>query len=441
MDEQNNLQQTLADVLELNNKGTHTTPAAHLYPHQWLWDSCFIAIGLRHIDVKKAQTEIESLFRGQWSNGLMPNMIFSDDRQYSLDRKMWSSHLSPFSPGDYATSGITQPPVIAEAIVRVGEKMKKTERIQWYKKMLPKLVAYHEWLFRDRDPHKGGLTIQVHPYESGMDNSPPWIIQLHEQGKPWWISFIEKTNLDKAVNLVRRDTTHVNPGQRMSNIDALLYWNIIRRFKSKSWDIDKMLHKGDFMLEDLAFNSIFTRANQILLKISNETRVKLPEELVERIAQNKKAIEEMWSEQEGRYFSRDFITRKPIEELTVASLLPLYTGVISKERAESLVKLLKDTRHFGMRYPAPSVPVSSDFYSPDRFWQGPSWLNTNWLIIDGLKQFGYIEEANALTKTCIDLLEKSGAFEYFNPQSGEGLGAKEFSWTAALGIDLINTKS
>ncbi|MEO8785382.1 MAG: glycoside hydrolase, partial [Candidatus Saccharimonadales bacterium] len=34
------------DILRGNDKnGRYTVPAAGMYPHQWLWDSCFIAIG------------------------------------------------------------------------------------------------------------------------------------------------------------------------------------------------------------------------------------------------------------------------------------------------------------------------------------------------------------------------------------------------------------
>src|SRR6202012_2706007 len=75
-----------AEVLQANDRGNYTVPAQNLYPHQWLWDSCFIAIGLRWLDVDRAQTELQSLLRGQWANGMFPNMIFSDKGEYDRDR-------------------------------------------------------------------------------------------------------------------------------------------------------------------------------------------------------------------------------------------------------------------------------------------------------------------------------------------------------------------
>jgi hypothetical protein len=108
------------EVLNNNDRVKYTVPAENLYPHQWLWDSCFIAIGLRHLDVDRAQTELTSLTRGQWSNGMLPNMIFSDEPHYRRDRAVWRSWISPYSPDDVATSGITQPPMLAEAVWQVG---------------------------------------------------------------------------------------------------------------------------------------------------------------------------------------------------------------------------------------------------------------------------------------------------------------------------------
>ena len=66
MDGQTKLLEYCKAALANNSvKGGWTKPAPNLYPHQWLWDSCFIAIGLRHHDIKRAQKEVKNLFRGQ----------------------------------------------------------------------------------------------------------------------------------------------------------------------------------------------------------------------------------------------------------------------------------------------------------------------------------------------------------------------------------------
>ncbi|HEV7454111.1 MAG TPA: hypothetical protein VGO07_02525, partial [Candidatus Saccharimonadales bacterium] len=101
------------DVLAHNDRGLYTIPARGMYPHQWLWDSCFIAIGIRHYDIERAKIEILSLLRGQWENGMVPHMILTPGRKDHPYLGVWRSWISPYSPDHVSTSGITQPPMIA----------------------------------------------------------------------------------------------------------------------------------------------------------------------------------------------------------------------------------------------------------------------------------------------------------------------------------------
>jgi hypothetical protein len=424
------------DVLERNDRGGYTVPAGDLYPHQWLWDSCFTAIGLRHIDVERAKTELTSLLRGQWSNGMLPNIIFNKKAE-RRELDLWRSYLSPYSPDNVATSGITQPPLLAEAVVRVGQKMKLAERRTWYTQMYPHLVDYHEWLYRDRDPHNEGLVLLLHPYESGLDNSPPWISELRKHSMPRWILAIEKLHLDGIVNLVRTDTRHAPPGQRMSNIEAMAYWSAIHRLRRKAYNSEALLSRSLFAVEDLPFNSMLARANSHILEISKAIKEELPETLKIHMQNTREALEQLWDESDGQYYSRSFVSHKLIEEPTIATLLPLYSGAISKERAKRLVELLKSSKWFGASWPIPSVPLNSPYFDPLKYWQGPTWVNINWLIIEGLKNYGYKEEAHILQERTLQLVAKSGFAEYFNPLDGSPAGADNFSWTAALTIDLL----
>lgn len=427
------------DVLDMNRNGNHTMPAPHLYPHQWLWDSCFTAIGLRHYDVDRATKEIESLLGGQWSNGMVPNMIFDSAKKYRADREVWLSKASPYSPDHVATSGITQPPIIAEAISRIGEKMTKTKRHKFYKKVLPQVASYHEWLMTERDPHEEGLTLQIHPWETGLDNTPPWMAQLHEHSKPWWIALLEKARLDGLVSLFRRDTRYLPPGERITNTEALIIFDMVRRFKRKSYDITKILHRSLFCIEDIGFNSILARNNAILIDLYSEARMKLPTGLEEKIGRQAGSLDKCWDEQTGYFYSRDFITHDLLIEPTISSLLPLYSGVITKEKADRIVDCLKDRKSFGLNHPIPSVPMNGANFDEVRYWQGPTWINTNWLIIDGLKRYGYAKEATELTEKTLELVNHHGPYEYFSALHGNPLGAADFSWTAALAIDLLES--
>ncbi|MEO6761621.1 MAG: trehalase family glycosidase [Candidatus Saccharimonadales bacterium] len=427
------------EVLRANDRGNYTIPAENLYPHQWLWDSCFIAIGWRHIDVDRAKMEILSLLRGQWSNGMLPNMIFSPEPKYRRDRNVWRSWVNPFSPDDVATSGITQPPMLAEAVMRIGEKLNIAERRSWYKMVLPAIVAYHEWLYTERDPHKEGLTLQIHPWETGLDNTPPWMAELHDHMLPWWVRVLRDTHLDKVVNIFRRDTHYIPPGQRFSTIEVLALFDAQRRLRRKGYDIERILDHSLFAIEDLNFNSILIRANECLEHIAKTIRHELPGDLLQSIAKTRKALEELWDPYSQNYFSRDFITHRLLKEPSIATLMPLYAGTITAARAKELVQLLENEHIFGPSYPVPSTPLNSPVFDPERYWQGPSWVNTNWLIIDGLKRYGFKDHAAALTETTLEMVAKSGMSEYFDPNTAEPLGAPNFSWTAALVIDLLKS--
>ena len=64
-------------VLEKNDLGDWTKPAPRLYPHQWSWDSAFIAIGLAQENPDRALRELETLFSAQWSDGRVPHIVFN----------------------------------------------------------------------------------------------------------------------------------------------------------------------------------------------------------------------------------------------------------------------------------------------------------------------------------------------------------------------------
>jgi hypothetical protein len=414
-------------------------PAAGIYPHQWLWDSCFVAIGLRHLDIERAKTELRGLLRGQWSNGMLPNIIFDNAKPYRRDRELWRSRVNPYAPTNVATSGITQPPMLAEAITQIGIRLRQPERRSWYKEMLPALIDYHQWMYAERDPHHEGLILLLHPYESGMDNSPAWISELRKHSMPVWLRVVEKAHLTGVIALFRHDTKHTSQEQRTGNVEAAAAWSALHRLRRKAYNSEAIISRSLFAVEDLGFNCIFIRANQKLREIARQTGQELPSGLVDGMERSEKAFEQLWDETAGMYYSRSFVSHKLIEEPTITSLLPLYSGAISKNRAHELVATLKDKNSFATAWPVPTVPKDSSFFDPYKYWQGPTWINTNWLVIDGLSRYGFLAEAKDLREKTIQLIQKHGFYEYFNPLKGFPAGAANFSWTAALVIDLLKT--
>ncbi|HEU4965873.1 MAG TPA: trehalase family glycosidase [Candidatus Saccharimonadales bacterium] len=438
MSDTSELRELAESVLKKNDQGNFTIPAHGLYPHQWLWDSCFISIGLRHVDIERAKIELLSLLRGQWKNGMLPHIIFTPGKKQAMHHGVWQSWLSPLSPDGVSTSGITQPPMVAEAVVRIGERMSVTERHSWYRLVWPHLLAYHQWIYAERDPHGEGLALLIHPWESGMDNTPPWMDELGQHLLPWWIRLMQRAHIDGVVSWFRTDSRYVPPAERLSNVEALALFDTQVRLRRKTYTINKILNHTLFAIEDVAFNSILIRANVHVRAIATALREPIPEDLEARMQLTETALEQLWDPYSEQYYSRNFVTHQLLKEPSIATLLPLYSGAITKERAHQLVRLLENEHQFGTAYPAPSTPASSLWFNPICYWQGPAWVNMNWLIIDGLKRYGFHDHAAALRESTLEMVAKGGCAEYFNPLTGDPLGAREFSWTAALAIDLLH---
>lgn len=423
-------------VLRTNDFGKYTVPSREIYPHQWLWDSSFIAIGLASIDVDRAKQEIESIFEGQWQNGMLPHMIFRTKETHNDDREFWASWRNPDSPL-IPTSGITQPPIIAEAIIRVGKKLPKSERKTWYKQIMPKLIKYHEWIYEKRVPSSSGLAIIIHPWESGLDNTPPLIKALKVNYTPKWLNFLSKMKVIKLLDSFRADTKNVPEDQRATAADLIILYILKRRIRKYSYNVKKLLSKKSFAVEDLTFNSILCRANVHLLEIAKFIDYEIDEKLVDNFAKTKKALDLLWDPYKSQYFSRDYYSGNLIKEPSIASLMPLYAGDIDKDRIEIIVSSIENKELYASTFPIPSVPLDSDWFKETEYWQGPVWINTNWFVLDGLKRSKNLDHYEALKETTLIMVENSGIYEYYNPNNGHGEGIEKFSWTAALCLDLI----
>jgi hypothetical protein len=369
---------------------------------------------------------------------MVPHIIFSKRPRYWWDRRVWRSWISPLAINEMASSGISQPPMLADAVVRVGQQLSDEQRVVWYQSVYSQLVAYHLWLYRERDPYNQGLVVQLHPWETGLDNSPPCMIELHDKNWPWWLTFLENTKLEHIGDYFRADYKYVGKGERSSNLEALALYNLLRKIRRDKYDSSVILQDPSFAIHDITYNSILIRANSLLLQIAKTIGQELPPELTASTSKASVALENLWDEESSQYYSGQFLTGKLIKEPSIGTLLPLYSGAISQKRANELVKLMERHDLFELKFPVPTVPINSPRFKSKRYWQGPTWINTNWLIIDGLKRYGFYEQADALTLSSLELVNKSGFYEYFNPRTGAASGVDNFSWTAALIIDLAH---
>ncbi len=61
--------------------------------------------------------------------------------------------------------------------------------------------------------------------------------------------------------------------------------------------------------------------------------------------------------------------------------------------------------------------------------RGPTWINTNWYLSRGLRRHGRPDLARRIEDCSAKLIERAGFREYYDPNTGEGFGAQDFSWS------------
>jgi hypothetical protein len=433
--------QAAVDILKKNDMGGWTRPTSNgLYPHQWLWDSFFIAIGLRHYDIERAKDEVRSPFRAQWKNGMLPHIIFGNVKGYHAGPEMWRSHRSPDAPAHFQTTGITQTPIAAEAIVRIGELLSPKNRREWYAEMYPKVLAYHQWFYRERNPRGDGVVRTLHPWENGMDNSPPQMEMLHTYAVSRRLWLVKSLGVEDFVKRFRRDTAVVPAEERISTLDLYAVYDLIKNLRRYRYNHEKILQDHPFQVVDLMINCALIRGNEHLQTMAEEIGETLPADIRHAMRLAPHALETLWDDEADEYYSRDAISGKLIKESSIATFMPLYALKLPKDRVEQLVAHLHDPETFGAPFPVPSAPLNSPYFKPHCYWQGPSWVSTNWLIIQGLERNGEHAEADHLRTATINMVHNTGFHEYFSPLDISKAGADTFSWSASLVIDLLHTK-
>ncbi|KAG0627568.1 hypothetical protein M758_2G211000 [Ceratodon purpureus] len=405
-------------VLRMNDRGGYTVPAEGLYPFQWNWDSAIVSAGWAVFDEERAWAELETLFSDQWADGMVASINFikfSDT--YFPGPEIWGTPEKPSK-----TSGISQPPVAAMSARFLFEHAENQDLAKAkVEELFPKMLAWHRWWYKARDPEKKGVVAILHPWESGMDNSPAWDEAM-------------KFPIDPELPpYVRRDLTHVNANMRPTKDTYDHYLTLLYKFKKAHfYDPDQLYWISPLRVTDLCVNSILFRANRDLrwlaLQLGKEEETT---EIEQWLDAGFEGFNMLWDEEAGLYKCQDQITGKLADAGISAAFLPLFAGVASKEQAAKLVENLERWLS-KVKYAVPSLNPEDPRFDQLQYWRGPVWLIINWMISNGLRHYGYEELADRIKQDSIELTNKAGLREYFDPLTGDGCGGRQFSWTAAM---------
>jgi hypothetical protein len=363
--------------LEGEREGTrfaYTRPSPTRYPWQWYWDSCFAAIAWRHFDPARSRLELESLLAAQREDGFIGHTIFWD-RAVSLSRLPFYNVASRRA---FQTETI-QPPLLAWAWrIAVGDPGAE-----------PRIGAQVEWLMKNRDLERDGLLWIIQPDESGLDASPKF-------DEVW--------------------------GRRADG--RIGFPCLVRRNRRLGFDAARIREAGGPLLCEVLVNTFWSLSLQALGLPSATPAL----------------IDRLWDEGRGLFVDESQPGGLRPRTITWASLAPLALPDLPEEIGRRLVEEhLLSPREFATPVAPPSVAASEPSYEPGggrgpirRYWRGPTWANSTWMVWLGLRRLGYEEEAARLTEGLFGAVEREGLREYYDPRDGNGLGAEDFAWSALV---------
>jgi len=420
------------ETLTANDEGEFVKPGRHQYPHQWNWDAALVAMGLAHFDEARARKEVRSLLQGQWLDGMIPHVVYHNgSSDYFPGPDFWQIEQSVAAPPRVHTSGLVQPPLLATCIRRMHRRARDRQAsLAFVREVYPRLLRWHRWLHRARDPEGTGLVAIVHPWESGTDNAARFVQPLMQ------------VTPSQMPAYQRRDSAHVSADERPQHADYERFVYLIDRFRHWGYDPETMYQRSPFLVQDTLFNAVTYQAHEDLIALADQIGEPTAEIEGWRVRLRRAFTNKLWDDEEGLFFAFDARHHQLIRENGVATFLALYAGLADHAQAQVLVGAhLENPEEYApdrhSRFLVPSQAKNNYFFEPRRYWRGPVWILINWMVMQGLERYGYAELAERVRRDSLALMRSGGFFEYYDPRDGSAAGASGFSWSAALALEML----
>jgi hypothetical protein len=360
-----------------------TAPDVDKFPAQFYWDSCFHAIAWAKVDPPRARDELRTLLAAAEPDGFIGHTIFWD-APVRLSRRAFYNLLSS---RDRMTRTI-HPPLLAFAWELVAGA--SDDEPGFRAEALDRLAAHYDWLHANRDPSGTGLLALIQPDESGLDASPKFDARLgwRAHGLPGFVALVRRN---------RRD-----------------------RFR-----LEAIRARGGFAVHEVLANVAYALSTAALARMGGGAR------FAERAAQTQRALlERCWDEAAGLFADDPRGGRRIVS--TWDALAPIALPGLPEPIAGRLIdEHLLDPDRYWRRFPVPSTSVAEPSYRPRtrfpfRYWRGPTWIASSWLLHRGLLLHGRADVAEELAVRVRALVTGSGFREYYHPDSGRGQGARAF---------------
>jgi hypothetical protein len=368
----------------------YTCPDAEKYPDQFFWDSCFHALAWSRLDPHRAMRELRTLAAAQQPSGLIGHTTFWHG-PCRLARAFTYNILERTA---FQTATI-QPPLLAWIWAEVAERAGDA---RFADEGRVALSRFHEFLDRERADEDGLIGI-LQPDESGLDATPAYDAPLGWRSHPK-VGFL-----------------------------ALQHFN-----RRRGYDYRRVVADGGFHATDVLVNSAWVLGWDGLARLGHPGAARRAEQLTESL------VKRLFDPATG-FFYAEGEDGKRLQVSTWAGLAPLAIDRLPIQVCRRVVdEHLLNPERFWLPYPVPSTAATEASFVPgncrylwiDRYWRGPTWLFSTWFILRGLIRLGRDEEAAHLVDQTAALVRRSGFREYFNPITGDGMGARAFGTSTAI---------
>jgi hypothetical protein len=289
--------------------------------------------------------------------------------------------------GPLATSSsFTQPPIYAHAARRIREN-----GFEVSPQLIGKIETALDCLWENRRT-EDGLFYIVHPWESGSDDSPRWDSW---SGLTDW----ERMAFTRFDHSLVEDTLFDRRGAAV--------WS------------------RSFVAAPAAFNSFVGHAAHELAALNGSDSWR------RRAAEIGEVVDgELWDERQGMWIDRAIVGGG--ESVAIPTLDGLFGALVTSdaERANRALAQALDPMRFHAEFGLRFLPGTHPRYRPDQYWRGPAWPQLNYMLGQAALRW----KNKALYKGIADMSTRaalsSGFAEYWNPETGEGLGAVPQGWAA-----------
>ena len=362
----------------------YTCPDGVKYPDQFFWDSCFHALAWSRLDMRRAMRELRTLAATQQPSGMIGHTTF----WHGPVRLARAFTYNLLNRRDFQTATI-QPPLLAWVWAEVAERSGDAAFADEGREVLGRV---HEHLDRERADADGLIGI-MQPDETGLDASPAYDAPLGWRSHPKF-GFL-----------------------------ALQRFNRRRRY-----DYRRVVADGGFHATDVLMNTAWVLGWEGLARLGHPGAAARAKQLTAAL------VKRLFDQTDGFFFAEG-PHGEPLGVRTWAGLAPLaIDGLPAAVGRRLITEHLLNPERFWLSYPVPSTAASEPsfvagelhYLGIPRYWRGPTWLFSTWFILRGLMRLGYDGEAAHLVDRTVDMVRRAGFREYFNPITGEGMGARNF---------------